>query len=522
MTNWRALPPGVYPVDREYTATICLGATSDATIAAKMDPRHTLIRRPHAACDRPQQVGSRLIGPTFGFSYPCRSCSCNALNALVTRHGALQPPAPKPLPHHPALAAALARAYTYLESVYYESWWGKWSETKRKLFLRSMAYDAIRPDQIKAFVKFEGGHKMPTKARLIQGYSQLTTQELRAREFTTFQKALASVMDIDGYELEPGIWVTFASGYNGRDLGRWLTEAERAYVRPHYYERDGKNWDSTMQDTHHRCKVAHMRACSAELADFADKSYRVNGFWMGKNTCLKYVLDGTVKSGHNDTSSGNSLINAVLTAAAMRDCGLRGRVIVAGDDMLAVVDGDFDAIALANAERSYGIIPEARKFYAAEDVSFISGAFLRDSQTGSLAFFPVLGRLLARLWWTTKKIRPADLDNFRYSVACGLRDALAGMPVYGDLIAGPLTVGGVLVDTGKFKHQPHSVCVRGDFLDSLARRYGVSAQSLLDFGAFIRSAGCRPCYLVHPLYDVIAARDLADIDARSPVAATSC
>lgn len=190
--------------------------------------------------------------------------------------------------------------------------------------------------------------------------------------------------------------------------------------------------------------------------------------------------------------------------------------------MLAVVDGDFDAIALANAERSYGIIPEARKFYAAEDVSFISGAFLRDSQTGSLAFFPVLGRLLARLWWTTKKIRPADLDNFRYSVACGLRDALAGMPVYGDLIAGPLTVGGVLVDTGKFKHQPHSVCVRGDFLDSLARRYGVSAQSLLDFGAFIRSAGCRPCYLVHPLYDVIAARDLADIDARSPVAATSC
>lgn len=521
MVGWRDLPPGIYAVRNEFTATICLGRTSDETIAAKMDPRHKLTTRPVNACDRPQQVGSRLIGPTCGFSYPCRSCNCNALNALVTRHGAKQPPAPKPLPHHPALASALARAYRDLESTYYESWWGKWTETKRKLFLRSMAYDAIRPDQIKAFVKFEGGHKLPTKARLIQGYSQLTTQELRAREFTTFQKALGSVMSIEGFELEPGILVTFASGYNGRDLGRWLTEAERAYTNPHYYERDGKNWDSTMQDTHHRCKLEHMRACSSDLADFADKCYKVNGFWLGKNTCMRYVLDGTVKSGHNDTSSGNSLINAVLTAAALRDCGLRGRVIVAGDDMLAVVDGDFDAGALANAERSYGIIPEARKFYSAEDVSFISGAFLRDSITGSLAFFPILGRLLARLWWTTKKIRPCDLNNFRYSVACGLRDALEDVPVYGDLISGPLAAGGTLIDTGKYKHQPHSVCVRGEFLDSLARRYGVSPLSLLEFGAFIRSAGCRPCYMVHPMFETIAARDLSDIDARSPVATTS-
>lgn len=512
--------PGVYPVQNAYAETLCLGFPTPAFIRERMDPRHRIRRMPPATCDKEGQVGARLLGPTFGFAYTCRSCVCNAVNAVAARHGARQPLMTHRFRQYPTLERALTTAYLDLDHVYYDSWIDKWPATRRAKILHSVEFDEVVPEKVSAFIKRESGQNKPTKARLIQGYRTLATQEMFGREFTIFQKALAFVLGPEGFELRPGIFATFGSGLNGVELGRWMTDAVSSYRNPTFYERDGKNWDATMQDEHQRLKIGIMTAVKPALGAFAQACYKVEGKFMGKFGILSYVLDGTVKSGHNDTSSGNSLINAVLTAEALELAGLRGRFIVAGDDMLAVIDGDYDFERLLAAERTMGIIPEARKFYDACDTSFISGCFLR-STDGAYGFFPNLGRLLSRLWWTTKHVTPSSLNDHVYSIACGLYATIGHLPVYGGLIAAQRDRGGTLVDVGKFKHTAHTASVSGDYVPCLAHRYGCSVEELYELDAFIRSAGTSPCYLVHPLFDVIALRDLSDIHDRSPVAATT-
>lgn len=514
------LGPGVHVATQVFGDTVCLGKPSQIDVADKVDPKHKVHRTPAAGCEKRGQVGAQLIGPSFGFSYVCRSCSCNAMNAFVNRHGGRQPTTLAPLPPHPRLEAEVRRQYVALEQEYYDGWFDKWPASKQAAILRSLDFDECQPNRVSAFIKREGGHSMPKKARLIQAYATLATQERCAREFSVFQKALSAVLTLDGFEFYPGIVGTFCSGFTGEQIGAWLTTATEAYDNPFFYERDGKNWDATMQGAHAEFKLGVMRAADPALAEFTSSCRNVRGsFGFGAHS-FQYSLKDTVKSGHNDTTSGNSLINAYITARALLACGLRGRFIVAGDDMLAVVDGDFDVRLLAQAERDLGIVPEARKFLRPEDTSFVSGVFLRDSIGGGLGFFPCLGRLLTRLWWTTKSVPPRGLRDFRFSVASGLEPSVGHLPVYSDLLAPALLRGGRLVETGKMHHSAHVVRQSGDYTHSLAERYGVTVTELMAFGRFVRSAGDVPSFLVHDLYDVIVRKDLADICDRYPVATT--
>lgn len=486
-----------------------------------MDEKHSITSLPKLGCERAAQRGALLLGPVFRHCYVCRSCSCNALNALAIRHGAKQGRMIEALPTLPHLEARISVAYKVLESTYYEGWLGKWPASKQAAILKSVLTESDAPDRVKSFVKREGGHAPPKKARLIQGYATLATQERFGREFSVFQKALADVLSLDGFEFSPGIWGTMCSGYTGQQIGDWLTHAEATVSDAHFYERDGKNWDATMQRAHHDFKSRVMRACSSQLADFADAGFSVRGtVGVGSNR-ITYRLRGTVKSGHNDTTSGNSLVNAAITARAMQLCGLRGRFIVAGDDMLAVISGDFDAEAMLEAERRLGIVPEARKFYAAEDTSFISGIFLRDALTQRLGFFPSLGRILARLWWTTRDVAAKNRIDHCYSVASGLRDAVGAMPCYGSFLRPHLARGGRIIETGKGRHTAHTVEQAGDYSASLAMRYGLTAVELAEFDAFLAGLAPAPSHVIHPIADVIFAKDLADIGDRTPVASTS-
>lgn len=503
------------------TDTICLGRLDEAAVAVTMDEKHSIQRYPALGCERASQRGALLLGPVFQHCYVCRSCSCNALNALAIRHGAKQPGVTEVLPHLPDLNSRVQMAYMALESTYYDSWLAKWPAAKQAAILQSIKFDPDVPRRVKSFVKREGGHGPPKKARLIQGYHTLATQELYAREFSTFQKALADVLGLDGFEFYPGIHGTMCSGYSGQQIGDWLTAAENSTADAHFYERDGKNWDATMQRPHHDFKVGVMRACSSQLAAFADECYSVVGSVGSGSNRITYKLEGTVKSGHNDTTSGNSLINAAITARAMHLCGLKGRFIVAGDDMLAVISGDFDAGLMLEAERRLGIVPEARKFYAAEDVSFISGIFLRDALTQRLGFFPSLGRTLARLWWTTRDVAPKNRRNHCYSVACGLWDAVGALPCYGAFLQPHIARGGRIIETGKGRHSAHSVAQVGDYSASLARRYGATALELDEFDVFLSLLRPEPSHVVHPFYDRLVEKDLADIAERAPVATTS-
>lgn len=495
----------------------------------ELAPQHQIIAMPRRGCVKVGQPGSTAVGTVFGMSWVARSCQCNGVNALVLRHGAKAPPCKREFKDYRSAMARLKVEYGVLDSDVYEGWLAKWPLSKQEAIKKSVDLDRAKPSALKTFIKREGGHARPKKGRLIQGYATLHAQERCAREFRCFQKALCAMFDIGGYELRPGVFVTFGSGLNSLDMAAWAKNAMARYSRPVFYERDGKNWDSTMQRKHHDIKVAFARAVSPQLADFMDASYDCVGvarFGAGMSaTRLVYRLNGTVKSGHNDTSSGNSLINAIISAETFEGLGLRASVIVAGDDMLAVVDGDFNVDDVVGLEGEYGIVPEANKFYDISDACFISACFL--SEGDKVVFIPILGRLLLRLWWTTKP-PGQDATDYMYGVASGLKAGVGEIALYADFIEPVLRRGprdrkrAERFRKQRWEHTCFGVAVveASGFQAALAARYGVSVADIIDFGKFLRNLPLEPTFAWHPVADMIIARDCADVLSRPGVLRT--
>lgn len=500
--------------------TVCLGMPAEPKVA----PQHKILALPRRGCVKVGQPGATAVGTVFGMSWVARSCQCNGVNALVLRHGAEAPPCRRTFDAYDAAVARFVVEYAALDPEVYDGWLAKWPLSKQEAILKSIRDDRARPNALKTFIKREPGHARPKKGRLIQSYSTLSAQELCAREFRCFQKALGAMFDVNGFELQPGVFVTIGSGLNANDIATWARVAQDRCKVPVYYERDGKNWDSTMQRPHHELKTRFARAVSQRLAEFMDASYSCTGvarFGSGDATTrLVYQLNGTVKSGHNDTSSGNSLINAAISAEVFNRLGLRASVIVAGDDMLAVVDGDFDVDSVIAEEAAYGIVPEANKFYDLNDVSFISACFLSDGE--EILFVPVLGRLLLRLWWTTKPPRPQERVDYMFGVASGLHASVRGVALYEDFVAPVLRRGCVdegVAEAHRLRRWRYSAfgdptVTTSGFRTALAMRYGITVDELDAFGRFLRELPTEPAFAWHYVADIIIARDCADVVSR--------
>lgn len=491
---------GCYALRSSMTDTTCLGIPKELSY----DKKHKINIMPkrRRMCLR-DQVGARVVGRVFAMAYVARSCLCNAVNAFSMRHAVVQRRPTKALhcPHY--LADAVKRAYnppTYAE------WLSKWPKARRNAFNLSERTDLLLPGLVKSFIKREVMLKL-TKARLIQGYFNLWTQARCAPEFVGFQKALAVTLSVDTpYEIYPGVFLSMASGANNAAIGRWMDEAVRSHSDCHFIECDGKSWDATMQRDHHKVKSDLMAKCDPQLAHFVDSCFKVVGTVFGDGEKFRYTLDGTVKSGHNDTTSGNTLINGLIHAQACCDMGLKASIIVAGDDMLAVVQGKPSAELYAAEVASYGVNPELRVFNDVSDVSFISGCWLYDRVKH--VFCPQLGRLLARLWWTTSPPHGKQLLNYRYSVAVGLYATCAELPMYREFLSD--VAGAKLIPIDKHKFSPYVEHVaHGSVMDALQERYSLSAHDINQFRFFLLHA--RGNFLKHPVADAIMERDLCDI-----------
>jgi hypothetical protein len=260
----------------------------------------------------------------------------------------------------------------------------------------------------------------PAKARGIHGYGTLHTQEYRAREFTELQKA------VFGEDVEYGddVLVTFASGMDADAIAAWAARSDDA-VDGVWYERDGKAWDATMAEFHMRFKTPYYELIPG-LSEFARESFTVTCYG-GRAAKYTYKLCGTTKSGHNDTTLGNSIVNAAIAANACILLGLRARIIVAGDDLLAKVSWT-TSDALAELEAQHGITPKAACHRNVESASFISGCFMRCGDR--LRFGPKPGRLLAKLFWTHKD-PGKHFDKHAFTVAIGMLHIRGWCPLIG-------------------------------------------------------------------------------------------
>jgi len=475
-----------------------------------------IVKRPRLVCDD-KQSGATLVGLATAMSHACRSCGCNAHNALCYRHGTRQPPVVRDFVFSRdfflQLRPLVADSYYDYFSHWEDAWIEKWPLGKRRAIENSETFEFVCPDEITCMVKREGGHTFPKKARCIQYYRTMCTQSLFGPHFTALQKACVEVLYRRGQKIK----VTLASGLNSVQLGRWMSDCLDEYDTPFFYERDGKSWDATMQRAHHDLKLVLYDVVGDDFVRFVEQGFSVRACGRFDTGELKYRLRGTVKSGHNDTTLGNSLVNAAIAFEAMSVLGLSGDIIVAGDDLLVVLASDFDEHAFARVESELGITPEYRKFNDYRDVSFISGIWC---DAGGLLFVPKPGRLLSRLMWTTKPPIPRDFDAYVHSVVVGQRDLSGFLPVMNafyranDRDARLIATGKrPLVDPGLPDVDPMRVFAW--FCD----RYSIVPAEIADCESFVLGHAGKVGLLVHPVLDQIMSVDLSDLGDR-PVVGT--
>jgi hypothetical protein len=394
-----------------------------------------------------------------------------------------------------------------------DAWILKWPPQKQINIARSIEDDDIYASKVNLMVKREVLPKYPTKPRGIQFYPNLATQAKFGPEFFSLQKTYTEWFQ--RREVAPGIRVTFASGMNAVDLGSWMTSVLEDVADPHLYERDGESWDATMQRPHLILRKTAYDVAGDDFLKFVDDGFSVVG--KSPRGALRYKLVGTVKSGHNDTTLGNSLVNAMIVATAMRDQGLRGDIIVAGDDLLAVIQGDFDEHALAKRESSLGIKPKYRKFDNPLDVSFISGVWFRAN--GSWVFTPKPGRLLSRLFWTVRPPLPKHRLAYNNGIAAGLRPTCAHMPIIGTFLAIHTTEGVAPITPYGREYMlavwesPVSYSELG-MMDSFCARYDLTLDDVLSAEIFLAQHAGKIGIVQHPVLTRLMEVDLADIADR--------
>jgi hypothetical protein len=401
---------------------------------------------------------------------------------------------------------------------YSEHWIEKWPRAKIEAIKESVQNDELKPKQVKCMVKREAGHSAPKKARCIQFYRNLATQAYKAPQFTAMQKALGEVVNAS---MDSGdrITLTFASGMNGKDLGEWMAKSLANKRFPTFYERDGKNWDATRGQEAFDLKNWVYTQVDPETAQFARECKDVNGLLRHNGQTLRYKLKNTVKSGHNDTTFGNNIDNGALTVCALHELGLEADVLVAGDDLLVVVEGEFDADQLAQEESKFGIVPEYRKFYNVLDLTFISGCFFPNRK--GFVFTPKPGRLLRRLFWTTKPPPPKKFEAWRRGIVLGLMPTCSGMPVIEAFLRRHATEGGeVFYDrTGLYRAEMYGLVEQS--FDSVSReafmyKYGLNEAMVNDIEAQFCACGDVGLFR-HVVTDLIEEVDLADVLDRPAV-----
>lgn len=505
------LEHGVYKYPTRRSLSVCL--QTDRALEARLAPL-THVRQ---LIDPPclPSVGATLMGPAASLGYVCNTCIHNAHNALCTRHGIAAPPVTSDLVHATAFAEALSvllRTSLADCQSHMDGWLAKWPRAKQKCILQSDLADPVLYSQVRSFVKREVGLAYPTKARLIQGLANLATQYSTGPPLYAIQKALTPLVQNFRFG---SVDVTFASGMDAAALGAWMDRALAAGYT-HAIECDGKAWDATMQREHLELRLAVYAAYGPDVVDFVRRGFTVEGrVYTRDEGFLSYHLNGTVKSGHGDTTLGNNIVNACIAVETCLRLGLEASIIVAGDDLLVMSRTPVTVEEWDRLHSQCGVRPETAVFADYRDASFISGVFV--PTPSGVAFCPKIGRLLAKLSWTVNP-PPTHLEAaWRRGVALGLYGTAEHLPLIRVVLNRWLRKDIEAYHTDKYEHWAYhgiSQPLTPDAtLDWFCERYNVTPGEVAEAERFLNSIPI-VCVYRHPIIDRILAVDLADAPDR--------
>lgn len=310
----------------------------------------------------------------------------------------------------------------------------------------SLAFDSAKGGGLKSHVKREvyrekTVNKLPAKARLIQAYSTESDGYCLVQHYQAWSKALMRVTQeehiIDGIKWQ----VQYAAGMSHADIAAFVTDCDlerQQYPCSFGYERDGVNWDASRQTPVMDYLCGVYTAIDKELGAHARAGIHCEGKVKFKNRkSIRYHVSGTRKSGHMDTSSGNSADDIESAYQSVRqlpaDILLALRVVrglVLGDDLWLMLyfstDVDMQRVeaSLIAGDKLCGIEPEARCFRSIMSMSFISLSFYPNFD-GTWAAGPKLGRLLSGLFYTHKSVPDVIIPAYRNEIA------QAFLPLYG-------------------------------------------------------------------------------------------
>jgi hypothetical protein len=322
----------------------------------------------------------------------------------------------------------------------------QWRVGKRLVKLQaidhSKLYHSLAQDRAKSFIKREVLAKMPTKARLIQGnYNEATAYE-HPDEYAAISSALKEPLQLN----LGGVSFTlqYAGGLTHDELSDlftdWWAQAGPGAVLD---ERDGKNWDATMQRPLLLAEIAFYEALGLLSASSALlRSRGVRGS-IRLPRCspqvIRYFTAWKRLSGDWDTSVGNTLISMLIAMVTISELPnhlrpTHARCFFMGDDFLGVYSfrqsvSHVDlAQALDDGESSMGITPERGLFSDPLFVSFISlGLWPR--RDGSWQFVPHPAKQLVKLFASSNPVPLTSLEDYQTALAIAFWPVYWGFPL---------------------------------------------------------------------------------------------
>jgi hypothetical protein len=401
------------------------------------------------------------------------------------------------------------------------AWFRKWPKYKREALEQHFTVKMLEPSKVKAFIKREVGEKPLSKARLIQGYANFHVQRILGPFVTGLQEALCHLFD--GSRTVNGISITIACGMNQQSLGDWMTETLKCWSCV-FYERDGKNWDATMGRAHHQLKMSIYELIGDDqfLCRLIDAGFVCKGTVPVRDQePLRYTLCGTTKSGHNDTSIGNSIVNAAIMYLMFLRRGYRGRIIVAGDDALGAIFLQPSTRRpvledLVKIETEYGITPEAGLFQSPYSVTFLSGCWYPSPH--GFVFGPRPGRLLARLNWTVHNIPKRAMENYKRCVSASFGEFGQRCPILRAMLRSDYQQANLLSLRQSNRTLPYlRYDSPGDYsliYDFILVKYGLSESEVACCENELRAVGDFPLVVSNPVLQAMSDFDLVDVTQR--------
>lgn len=367
--------------------------------------------------------GATLLGIAFKTSWVVNNCVCNIRNALVTRHLAAFPYPIDMLPGEPYIYSETARAElkTYFcEHLRIGAWRKNKNLAKQVMIEQSIAYDQPKTSWVKSHIKTELALNYPKKARLIQGFLSLRDSYEFADEYRAFTEALVQWARIPRNYFGMYVEMVSACGMNRLQISKlvsnWILENPlKANVQ--LFIDDLSNMDGSVQAAHLDPHYDLLEYLDPYLGRHARASFKFKGMAKHKQGLVFYTGMATVKSGAQDTSSGQTCRRI---ECFVRTCKLIGCVsikgIAFGDDIWVIIEGNVTAEQIDLMQRQFGWKSKGTFVSCVEQSDFLASSFV-PLLTGGYTMVPLIGRQLSKLFWTWRNVPPMLRGSYCYQVA---------------------------------------------------------------------------------------------------------